>query len=338
MVDAEDRSEDEATVPEGQSEGQPEGLPAAVGEVVLGEAAEGEEASPYGSLFVPLLVVPAMIVVVLLLVYTLVGAIAGEEASLEENLQRVMRGGANERDQAAFALVAQLAENDRALADGLEAPWEISMELRPNLVSALEVLGEDEAQLQYVISSALLHLGDPAGLEGLRGILTLGEEADPDGKLKFHALFCLGPRGDAETFEDVRPFLESDDAGLRSLAAGLMRYYAQDLAAPALSAALGDHDLAVRLNAAISLSWLGNSAGATLLMDGAGRALYEAERQRDPQAYARADVVRANRVRALDALARLGRAEDIAFFEGVVEAEDDLEVREAAMKALGAEK
>ena len=61
----------------------------------------------------------------------------------------------------------------------------------------------------------------------------------------------------------------------------------------------------------------------------------EAERARDPREYARLEVVRGNRVRALEGLARLGRAEDRDFFEELAAAAEDLEVREAAMRALG---
>ena len=326
-----DSTEDEAKEPVSDSVRE--------GEVIIpADGSEEGPASPYGNLLVPLVVVPAMIVVVVILVYTLVGAITGEEASLDENLHRVLHGGSNEREQAAFALVAQLAENDRARVNGAELPWELSNDLAPNLAGALEGLGEDEAQMRYVISSALYHLGDPAGLEGMRQILALGEDADPDGRLKFHALYCIGPRGEPETFEDVRAFLESEDEGLRILSAGFLRFYPRELAIPALKGVLGDHDLAVRLNAAISLSWLGDPAGAMLLKDGAGREIYEAERSRDPREYARPEVVRENRVRALEALARLGREGDRALFEELASGDEDLQVREAAMKALGNEK
>ncbi len=308
-------------------------------ELPAGEPSPEEElASPYRNLLVPLVVVPAMIVIVVLLVYTLVGAITGEEATVDENLHRVLHGGSNERTQAAYALVAQLAENDRARLASEELPWEVSAGLAPNLIDALEGLTDDEAQLQYVLSSALLHLDDPAGLDGLRQILALGEDADPEGKLKFHALVSLGIRGEPETFGDVSAFLESEDAGLRSLAAGYLRFFPVELAIPALQGALGDHDLAVRLNAAISLSWLGDSAGATLLRDGARAELYEAERERNPRDYARPELVRENRVRALDGLARLGRAEDRPLLEELAAEDEDLEVREAAMRALNSGK
>jgi hypothetical protein len=301
------------------------------------EGSGAEPASPYRNLFFPLIVVPATIVVVVLLVYTLVGAITGEEATVDENLHRVLHGGSNERTQAAYALVAQLAENDRARIGGDELPWEVSEALAPKLSDALAGLGEDEVQLQYVLSSALLHLDDPAGIEGLRGILALGEEADPEGKLKFHALVSLGSRGSSETFGDVSAFLESEDQGLRSLAAGYLRFFPEELAVPALKGSLGDLDLAVRLNAAISLSWFGDPAGATLLRDGAQRDIYEAEKARNSRDYARNDVVRENRVRALEGLVRLARAEDRALLEELAEGDEDLEVREAAMRGLRSE-
>ena len=298
---------------------------------------EAESTSPYRNLLFPLIVVPAMIVIVVLLVYTLVGAITGEEATVDENLHRVLHGGSNERTQAAYALVAQLAENDRARAGGEELPWEVSEALAPKLSDALEGLGGDEVQLQYVLSSALLHLDDPAGIEGLRGILALGDTADPEGKLKFHALVSLGSRGSPETFPDVSAFLESEDQGLRSISAGYLRFYPKELASPALKGALRDPDLAVRLNAAISLSWLGDPAGATLLRDGAREEAYQAERARDPRNYARAELVRENRVRALEGLARLGRPEDRELLEELAQEDGDLEVREAAMRALKSE-
>jgi len=308
------------------------------GAEVSAEETEGEPTSPYRNLLFPLIVVPAMIVIVVLLVYTLVGAITGEEATVDENLHRVLHGGSNERTQAAYALVAQLAENDRARIGGEQLPWEVSEALAPKLADALEGLGEDEVQLQYVLSSALLHLDDPAGTEGLRGILALGDEADPEGKLKFHALVSLGSRGAPDTFGDVSAFLESEDQGLRSLAAGYLRFYPKEQAVPALKGSLGDLDLAVRLNTALSLSWFGDPAGATLLRDGAQREIYEAERARNPLNYARAEIVRENRVRAIEGLARLARPEDRALLEELAEGDDDLEVREAAMRGLKTEK
>ena len=86
-------------------------------------------------------------------------------------------------------------------------------------------LDDDEARLQYVLSSALLYLDDPAGLEGLLRVLALDEEADPGAELRFHALLSLGIRGEEASFKDVASFLTSSDVGLRTVAVGCLRFF-----------------------------------------------------------------------------------------------------------------
>ena len=54
---------------------------------------------------------------------------------------------------------------------------------------------------------------------------------------------------------------------------------------------------------------------------------------RDSQ-YARQDIVRDNRVKAIEALIRLQRPEDRAFLEALSSDEEDLVVREAALRVL----
>ena len=71
---------------------------------------------PYSNLWVPLIIVPAAVIGVMLLVFVFFSAITGAEATPEENLRRMVQGGANERQQAAFNLVRQL----RASAEGRE--------------------------------------------------------------------------------------------------------------------------------------------------------------------------------------------------------------------------
>jgi hypothetical protein len=84
----------------------------------------------------------------------------------------------------------------------------------------------------------------------------------------------------------------------------------------------------------VSLSHLGDDAGAELLRELAGRATYEAEHDLDRRRFRRADVVSANRVQAIEALDRLDRPEDRDFLEALRD-DDDILVREAAMVALG---
>jgi len=95
-------------------------------QIEIADPAEGEaeaDQTPYGNLWVPLVVVPAAIVIVIVVVFALFGSLTGEEKSLSENLSVVMAGGKNERDQALFGLMRQVSENQRAANDGEEPPW-----------------------------------------------------------------------------------------------------------------------------------------------------------------------------------------------------------------------
>src|SRR6476619_1565875 len=96
----------------------------------------GASQSPYKNLFVPLVIVPAMIVIVLVLVALFFGWIQGREASLVENLDRVVTGGAGERTQAAFSMVVQLAENQEAKNSGKPLPWPLDASFLPKLRDA----------------------------------------------------------------------------------------------------------------------------------------------------------------------------------------------------------
>ena len=65
-------------------------------------------------------------------------------------------------------------------------------------------------------------------------------------------------------------------------------------------------------------------------------ATYEAIHAEDPTKYADPKLVQNNRIRALEALARLGRPEDMELFLRLCDDEPDPAVREAAMKGRNA--
>ena len=102
----------------------------------------------------------------------------------------------------------------------------------------------------------------------------------------------------------------------------------------ALREALSAGTLDLRGTAAISLSHLGDDAGAALLTDLAGLELYEAANAADSSAFPRARDVRAFRILAVRAIARLERPADRAFLERLAVDESDIEVREAALRAV----
>src|SRR5262249_49357309 len=102
------------------------------------DAMPAPAASPYRNLFVPLIVVPAVIVGAILLVFLFFGAITGREASLSENIDKVITGGQAERKQAAFNMVRQIAENREAQGEGHSAPWPVEADFLPKLRRAWE--------------------------------------------------------------------------------------------------------------------------------------------------------------------------------------------------------
>src|SRR5262249_47488781 len=129
---------------------------------------------------------------------------------------------------------------------------------------------------------------------------------------------------------------ESRDDGLRIVAARSLRSFQDDESRAALVAALGDTSFEVRANAAVALAERRDPAGASVLVDLLDRAVWTAEHERDPRKYAQARRISEGRVMVVEALARLGGPERRAAIVRVADTDDDLAVREAAMKALEA--
>ena len=88
-----------------------------------GDGGDGAPDTPYRNLWVPLVLVPAALVIAILLVWVLFSGISGSEATLEQNLERIVAGGRNDRDQALFNLARQVSENQRAAREGEPPPW-----------------------------------------------------------------------------------------------------------------------------------------------------------------------------------------------------------------------
>lgn len=299
------------------------------------EPVPNETKSPYKNLFVPLIVVPALIVGAVMLVFLFFGAIAGSEATLAENLDRVVNGGQAERKQAAFNMVRQIAENRQALLDGREPPWPLDPSFRDGLRRAWDSTSADDPSIRLVLASLLAHLEDPQGVPHLIALLDTPQGDDPDGEIRFNALATLGSLGDARAEAPAVRILQSgDDPGLRAVAAIALQRIPGETGAQALRGALDDPVFEVRANAAIALSMRGDPAAGRVLLDLLDRDVYESEHGRDAAKFSQATRISESRVAAVEGLARLRRAEDRQAIVRVAELDDDLAVREAAMKAL----
>lgn len=293
---------------------------------------------PYQNLWVPLVLVPAGIVLVVLGILAFVGGITGEEKSLGQNLEVVLHGGANEREQAIFSMVRQLEENRAARLEGRELPWPIDATFLDDLRSAWTRLAPEDVNARLVVATTLSQLDEDEGVEKLLELLELPDELDRKGEVRFTALAHLGATGDPAARDGILAFLDHPDPGLRSIAAISLQKIPGEVTLSALSGALGDSSFEVRANAALSLSELGDASGVVLIRDLLEQATYEEQAAADPEGrkFARGVGVSEGRAAAVRALGALRLDEDRARLEALADDEPDLTVREAAMRALAA--
>jgi HEAT repeat protein len=289
--------------------------------------------SPYSTLWMPLVIVPAVIVIVLVLIFLMFGGIAGGPTSIQDNLQAVVTGGKNEREQAAFHLSQKVAENSQAALEGEELPWPVPADLEAQLQGAWESVPEDDVNVRFLLASLFAEMGDPEGVTHLIELLKASVEGDPGNELQFQIIAKLGALGDPAALEAVLPYAESPDAGLRSLVAIVLQNLGGEAATAALEGLLNDAEFEVRANAAISLSKLGSAAGVSVLLGLLEPEVYAAENAANRERFRTGRSISESRMAALSALARLGRLEDRSAVEAWKE-DSDLEFRAVVLDAL----
>lgn len=254
---------------------------------------------------------------------------------MEENLAALVDGGTNERKQAATGLVTQVAANRSAREAGREPPFEAPADFLDRLEAAWRAMGaDDNPYLRFALAKTLQEHGDPGVRGKLEELLALDGGRDPDAEVRLLSLLELGVLGDPAAAPAVIAFLEAPDHGLRVAAASALQSLPTEASVTALRGVLGDPELDVRGMAAISLSHLGDASGAAVLADLTDPATFEAVRAAEPRKYADPRLVQNARVRAVQALARLGRAEDQELLRRLAQGDADPAVREAAMRAL----
>ncbi len=295
---------------------------------------EDVERPPQRDLRTSLVVIPVLLVVVPVLVYLFFSAIRGGEDTLPENLHTVIHGGANQRKQAALSLVAQvMANHERALA-GREPRFDPGPDFLGDLQRAWEATAEDgNLHIRLALARVLVIYEDPGVQQKLVELLHLPEGRDDDGRIRFGALEVLGTLGDPATAPEVIPFLDHPDLYLQLAAAAALQAMPAEASVEALKGVLDDPSLELRGMAAISLSHLRDASGAAVLLELIDPGIYVAIHRAEPRKYADDRIVQNSRIRALQALARLGRAEDAPVLEQLAADEPDPAVREAAMRA-----
>ncbi|MFT7485293.1 MAG: hypothetical protein ACI9F9_001141 [Candidatus Paceibacteria bacterium] len=287
---------------------------------------DGPPPSPYNNLWMPLVVIPGVIVLVLVLIFMAFGGITGSEPSIQENLRIVTSGGKNERTQAVFNLSQKIVANGNARLAGEEEPWPVPEDLEAQVALAWDRTLPEEATTRTVLASLQAQLGSEDGVPHLIGLLSMGEMEDPGAELRFVVLVTLGTSGDPRAIPEVVKACQSEDSGLRSLAAILLQKVPSEDAIEPLKGMLADSKLEVRANSAISLAKHGDSSGAGVLSGLLGLEMYQAENANDPKRFRSANVVSQSRSKAAGALAILGRDEDRSVLEGYRD-DPDMEFR-----------
>jgi hypothetical protein len=264
--------------------------------------------------------VPALIVMVLVLVFVLFGAVAGEEDSPRENLDRLLHGGFNERKQAAFNLVRQVLEFRRARAEGATSEWEIDESFLPELRAARAEVGElrsaRDVPIPLVLSSLLAQLGDPAGVQELADMTSLADELDPEREYRMYAAMTLGALGPELAGPECElaaraliTLLDGPDDGLVLVAIAGLQTLPSPATIPALEGMLASRALEQRASAALSLAALGVPSGRAVLEEMLALRPYDEERAADQRRWPPARVSE-SRCKALAALRALGALGD----------------------------
>jgi HEAT repeat protein len=132
----------------------------------------------------------------------------------------------------------------------------------------------------------------------------------------------------------VIPFLGHEDPYLHLAAASALQAMPGEATLVALRGALGSPSFELRGMAAVSLSHLGDPAGVEVLRDLVDPEVYLAIRRDEPRKYADARLIQHNRVLGVQGLARLGLPEDLPLLERIADGDEDLTVREAALRVL----
>jgi len=306
---------------------------------------EEEKESPYSNMWVPLLVVPALIAMVLVLVGSFFQLLSTDQKSPEKNLELLLHGGINERQVASFELVRQILEYQHASNEGREAEWGIDKSFLDELrreraqIKAPEV--PNDVWVPFVLSSLLAQLGDGDGVRQLIEVTELSEEFDPGASFRTNSIFVLGSIG-LELEESLRHqvaermivLVSEEDDGLALLAAGALQNLASPGTQAALQSLLGNRRADLRLQAALSLTELGDDSGTKVLLELVPRTVYEAEHEAFPKRWL-PQTVSATREKVLDALAVLKRLPPAEELMALAEGDEDPNFKSKVLTLLG---
>jgi len=271
----------------------------------------------FGATLLQFFLIPALVVIACVGLFLFFGWLVAEEKSSTDYLHEIKTGSATKRWQAAFELAKQL--NNMAQQEDREA----LAELVPGMIDVFESSQGDDPRVRRYMALALGHVGDaralPVLLEGLK---------DDDSETRIYSVWALGSLGDQRAVVPLLELAHHDDSGIRKMVVYSLGALRAEEARDTLHAALGDYEMDVAWNAAISLAQLGDAAGKARILqmldrDLLGTMVEMTEGQR-------ADTM----MTAMKGAVLLNDPQLRQRLEEIAEGDPDLKVRQAAFESL----
>ena len=274
------------------------------------------------ALAVQFFLIPLAVVGVIVLVYGGFRMLLATERTPAELLADVRSGGRERRWPAAYEL-------SRVLSDpGAE---QRNPELGAAVVQAFADSAGDDPRVRRYLALAIGRLASPPpeAVDELTAAL-----GDPDTETRISVIWALAALGDESTADDVEAAYRSDDAGVRKMAVYALGALTGGGDHATLRNALDDPAADVQWNAAVALARHGRGDGMAVIRRMLDREYVTRMVTRRGSARDALDPVSEVIVSGLQAAAALRAAELRQPVAALIEEDENLRVRELAMKTL----
>lgn len=274
------------------------------------------------ALAVQFFLIPLAVVGVIVLVYGGFRMLLATERTPAELLSDVRSGGRERRWPAAYEL-------SRVLSDpGAE---QRNPELGAAVVQAFADSAGDDPRVRRYLALAIGRLASPPpeAVDELTAALR-----DPDTETRISVIWALAALGDEATVDDVEAAYRSDDAGVRKMAVYALGALTGGGDHATLRNALDDPAADVQWNAAVALARHGRGDGMAVIRRMLDREYVTRMVTRRGSARDALDPVSEVIVSGLQAAASLRAAELRQPVAALIEEDENLRVRELAMKTL----
>lgn len=274
------------------------------------------------ALAVQFFLIPLAVVGVIVLVYGGFRMLLATERTPAELLADVRSGGRERRWPAAYEL-------SRVLSDpGAE---QRNPELGAAVVQAFADSAGDDPRVRRYLALAIGRLASPPpeAVDELTAAL-----GDPDTETRISVIWALAALGDESTAADVEAAYRSDDAGVRKMAVYALGALTGGGDHATLRNALDDPAADVQWNAAVALARHGRGDGMAVIRRMLDREYVTRMVTRRGSARDALDPVSEVIVSGLQAAASLRAAELRQPVAALIEEDENLRVRELAMKTL----